>query len=70
MHTDTSDSGRVLHPWRRWLARNGISPAFGYKLLKDGRAPRTVKIGSRRFVTTADAEKWARRLEREAGASR
>jgi hypothetical protein len=35
-----------------------LSQAMYFKLKKEGRAPREIAVGSRRFVTFADAERW------------
>lgn len=35
-----------------------ISRSFFYKLQKQGKAPRTYKLGTRTFVSVEAAEKW------------
>jgi len=45
---------------------HGISRGTFYKLLGDGRGPKAVKIGRRTLISSEAAEKWRRRMEREA----
>ena len=43
--------------FRDWCKRRGYSIAKGYAMIRDGIAPRTIKIGRKRTVpATADAE--------------
>jgi predicted DNA-binding transcriptional regulator AlpA len=43
---------------------HGISEGFYYKLKRQGRAPRELKLGSRTLITFESAAQW--RAEREA----
>jgi predicted DNA-binding transcriptional regulator AlpA len=45
---------------------HGISRAMFYKLAKEGRAPKTVKVGRRTLVSADAAAQWRRNLEKEA----
>jgi predicted DNA-binding transcriptional regulator AlpA len=38
--------------------RHDISRGFFYKLEKQGRAPRTVQLGTRRLIMIEDADQW------------
>ena len=40
-----------------------ISRAFFYLMLKDGRAPRTFKLGRRTLISSEAAAAWLRRME-------
>ena len=42
-----------------------ISRPFFYGLLKEGMAPQTYKVSSRRFISPQAAEKWQKRMEKE-----
>ena len=43
--------------FRAWCKRRGFSIAKGYDMIRDGTAPRTIKIGRQRSVpASADAE--------------
>ena len=44
-------------PFRAWCKRRGFSKAKGYAMIREGIAPRTIKIGRQRSVpASADAE--------------
>jgi hypothetical protein len=45
-------------------AYGGISTDFYFKLQRQGRGPKTMKLGTRTLITVKSAEAWAR--EREA----
>lgn len=43
--------------FRAWCKRRGFSTAKGYTMIREGTAPRTIKIGRQRTVpASADAE--------------
>ena len=42
---------------------HGISRALLYKLLRDGRGPRIMKVGRRTLISREAAEEWRRRME-------
>ncbi len=42
---------------------HGISRALLYKLLRDGRGPRIMKVGRRTLISQEAAEEWRRRME-------
>jgi hypothetical protein len=44
----------------------GISEDFFYKLKRQGRAPRLMKVGARTLITLAAASEWCAEREREA----
>ena len=51
--------------FRDWCKRRGYSLAKGYAMIRDGIAPRTIKIGRKRTVpATADAE-WEAKFCKE-----
>lgn len=41
-----------------FCARHGISPSTFFKLLANGQAPKTYKIGRRTLITESDAAEW------------
>lgn len=43
---------------------HGISRAMFYKLTKEGRGPRTAKVGRRTLISQEAAEEWRREMER------
>lgn len=44
---------------------NGISPSFFYKLAKQGKAPRIMKVGKRTLISSEAAEAWRKEMEVE-----
>lgn len=44
---------------------HGFSRALFYKILKDGRGPKVVKLGRRTIITKESAAEWRSRLESE-----
>lgn len=42
---------------------HGISRALFYKLLREGRGPRVMKVGRRTLISCEAAEQWRRRME-------
>lgn len=47
---------------------HGISRAYFYLLLREGRAPKTFKLGRRRLVSREAALAWRQRMEAESNA--
>jgi predicted DNA-binding transcriptional regulator AlpA len=43
--------------------QHGISRGLFYTLLRDGRGPRTMKLGSRTLITAEAAAEWRQRME-------
>lgn len=41
---------------------HGIGRSFFYKLLQDGRGPRTMQLGRRRLVSREEAAEWRKRM--------
>ena len=41
---------------------HGISKSLFYKLMKDGKAPATIKLGKRRLVTIEGARQWLKAM--------
>ena len=41
----------------------GISQAFFYKLKRNGKAPRIMKVGTRTIITAEAADEWQREME-------
>jgi predicted DNA-binding transcriptional regulator AlpA len=61
-----SAAERRAYTMAEWAAVRRISKSMLYKLLREGRGPRTYYVGTRRFGSAeADAE-WARQCEAEA----
>ncbi len=42
---------------------NNISQSFFYKLLKQGKAPRIMKIGNRTIITAEAENEWRKAME-------
>jgi hypothetical protein len=53
---------------KEFATAHRLSMAMLYKLKKEGRGPREIAVGSRRFVTFEDAARW-RAAQREAAAA-
>jgi excisionase family DNA binding protein len=43
--------------------QHGISRGLFYNLLREGRAPRVMKVGRRTLISYEAAEEWRRKLE-------
>lgn len=63
---DEKEHGADAQTIDRFCARNGICRATFYKLLKSGRGPRIMKVGTRTLITAESAAEWRRRMEAEA----
>ena len=50
-------------------AHGGISKVFFYKLLKDGKGPRLMRVGRRTLVTTEAAADWRKQMEMDSNPS-
>jgi predicted DNA-binding transcriptional regulator AlpA len=50
-------------------AHGGISVPFFYKLIKQGKAPRIMKIGARTLISQEAAADWRRAMEEETAAA-
>lgn len=48
---------------------HSISTGFFYKLLKQGKAPKTIKVAGRRLISREAAEEWRRRFEQDQAAA-
>lgn len=46
-----------------------ISKVTFYKLVKEGRGPRLMKVGRRTLITAEAAADWRKRMEQESAAS-
>ena len=44
---------------------NGISQSFFYKLLKQGKAPKTMLVGRRRLISSDAEQEWRKEMEVE-----
>jgi len=42
---------------------NGISQSFFYKLMKQGKAPKTMQVGKRRLISAEAAQEWRKSME-------
>lgn len=47
----------------------GISKVFFYKLLKEGKGPRLMKVGRRTLVTAEAAADWRKQMENDSNPS-
>lgn len=52
--------------FKQFCELNSISLSFLYDLLKDGRGPATLRIGSKRLITAEAAAAWRKRFEESA----
>lgn len=43
----------------------GISRSFFYKLKRQNKAPRTMKVGSKTLISVDAAEEWQKQMEQE-----
>lgn len=56
-----------VHTIRGFCSLMGISEATYFKWKKQGRAPKTMKVGRRVFITTAAIHEWQKKMEEENG---
>lgn len=47
----------------------GISKVLFYKLIKEGRGPRLMKVGRRTLITAEAAAEWRAQMERDSNPS-
>ena len=45
-------------PFKEWCERRGFSVWKGYQMIREGTAPRTIKIGRKRTVPPAADAEW------------
>ena len=62
-----ADAGGQALSITQFCARNNISRSFFYKLMKRGKAPRTMNVDGRRIISPEAERDW--RLERERDAA-
>ena len=48
--------------------QSGISRALFYKLVREGKGPRTMKVGSRTLISQEAAQEWQHRMENRVAA--
>ena len=48
--------------------QSGISRALFYKLAREGKGPRTIKVGSRTLISQEAAQEWQHKMENRAAA--
>lgn len=48
---------------QEFLTAYGLSKSNFYRLLADGKGPKTLKLGKRRLVPVAEAETWIAQFE-------
>jgi predicted DNA-binding transcriptional regulator AlpA len=56
-------TGRNALSIDEFCAQHGISRAMFYKLLKEGKGPRTMAVGSRRLISVEAGADWRRACE-------
>ena len=56
-----------IYDVKSFCKANNFSRTFFYKLLKEGRGPKTIKIGHRTMITREAAETWRARLDADGG---
>jgi len=59
---------RALFTVEQFCDDHQISPAFYYKLRKQGRGPAEIKLGSLTRISPESAAAWRRRVERKSRA--
>ena len=59
-----STSTRALFTVEQFCLDHQISPAFYYKLRKQGRGPAEIKLGSLTRISPESAAAWRRRMQR------
>ncbi|QBR71889.1 excisionase [Beijerinckiaceae bacterium] len=61
------NSDRDSYSLKEFAKRNSISISYLYQLLKDGKGPKTIRVGDRRRLITAKAAaEWRQQLESRA----
>jgi hypothetical protein len=60
-----STSTRALFTVEQFCDDHQISPAFYYKLRKQGRGPVEIKLGSLTRISPESAAAWRRRMQRK-----
>lgn len=63
MTSPTAEAAPDAHSISEFCRSHGISRAFLYIILRDGRGPRTMKVGSRTLISREAAAEWRRRME-------
>jgi predicted DNA-binding transcriptional regulator AlpA len=51
-----------------WCTRRQISRSMFYKLQREGKAPRTYRIGARQYISSEADREWRQQREAEAAA--
>jgi predicted DNA-binding transcriptional regulator AlpA len=51
-----------------WAQHRRVSISYFYKLMDEGRAPQSIKVGRRRLITSEADRAWAAKQESEAAA--
>jgi predicted DNA-binding transcriptional regulator AlpA len=59
-------TGKACYSVDEFCAAHSISRAMFYKLRTDGKAPRTMSVGSRTLISCEAAADWRRLCESEA----
>lgn len=55
---------------KQFCQAHTLSRAFLYKLIKEGRGPKTIKVGRRTLISAADAQDWFSQLALRRGGAR
>ncbi len=55
--------GKAAFSVAEFCREHGISRGLFYQLLKDGKGPKTMKLGRRTLISREAAEEWRRRME-------
>jgi predicted DNA-binding transcriptional regulator AlpA len=63
---DTDLKNKDVLTLEEFCSQNGICVATFYNLKKIGKAPRSMKVGWRRFISIEAAAAWRRQMEAEA----
>jgi predicted DNA-binding transcriptional regulator AlpA len=62
-YSTASQAGKACYSVDEFCSAHAISRAMFYKLRADGRAPRTMSVGSRTLISYEAAADWRRSCE-------
>ena len=54
---------KAAYSFQEFCRLHSISRAFLYKMIKSGRGPKILKIGTRSLITAEAAAEWRRKME-------
>jgi len=63
VNTTQSNPGKACYSVDEFCSAHSISRAMFYKLLADGKGPRTMAVGARKLISHEAAADWRRQME-------